>query len=142
MKKVALTLAGLLLIACSSAYAQDKGPADIMMQTEAAKKPATFPHAQHQAAIGCGECHHSMVDGQKVPFKEGDTVGKCTSCHNGDVLAGKAVTLEGFKKPLKLDTYKGAGHAKCFACHKAMAKKDPALKEKKIDKCGACHPKK
>ncbi|GAB4334775.1 MAG: cytochrome c3 family protein [Desulfobulbaceae bacterium] len=37
--------------------ADDKGPAEITLQTEAAKKPALFPHAAHQEKIECDKCH-------------------------------------------------------------------------------------
>ncbi len=117
----------------------DPGPADIKMVSEKSKKPkvALFPHKAHQDKFECAQCHHGMADdGKQVPYVDGQEIGKCDSCHNKDKLAGK------LKGKLKLDTIKGAGHGNCLACHKEMAKKDPALKEKKIDKCAACHPKK
>ena len=123
----------------SLANAADLGPADIKMVSESSKKPkvALFPHKAHQDKFDCAQCHHGMAaDGKQVPYVEGQDIGKCETCHNGEKLAGK------LKGKLKLDTIKGAGHGNCLACHKEMAKKDPALKEKKIDKCAACHPKK
>ena len=119
--------------------AVDAGPAEITMVLETSKKPkpAVFPHKKHQDTLKCADCHHSMADdGKQVPYVDGQEIGKCASCHNKDKLAGK------LKGKLKLDTIKGAGHGTCLACHKEMAKKDPALKAKKIDKCKACHPKK
>lgn len=118
--------------------AVDNGPEEITIVSSTSKKPkpAVFPHKKHQETLKCAECHHQMADGKQVAYKEGQEVGKCESCHNKDVLAGKK------KGKLKLDTIKGAGHGNCLACHKEMAKKDPALKAKKIDKCNACHPKK
>ena len=118
--------------------AVDAGPADITIVSSTSKKPkpAVFPHKKHQETLKCAECHHSNADGKQVAYKEGQKIEKCESCHNKDVLAGKT------KGKLKLDTIKGAGHGNCLACHKEMAKKDPALKERKIDKCKACHPKK
>jgi hypothetical protein len=122
----------------SVSFAEDKnGPETITLTaTGSAKpKPAVFPHRKHQATLKCGECHHSIKDGQQVPYAEGMEIGKCESCHNPKVLAGKT------KGPLKLDTLKGAGHGNCLECHKEMTKKDPALKDKKLDKCTTCHSK-
>jgi hypothetical protein len=118
--------------------AVDTGPAEITIVSSTSKKPkpAVFPHKKHQDTLKCAECHHSNTDGKQVAYKEGQKIEKCESCHNKDVLAGKT------KGKLKLDTIKGAGPGNCLECHKAMAKKDPALKERKIDKCKACHPKK
>ncbi|MGB3212695.1 MAG: cytochrome c3 family protein [Desulforhopalus sp.] len=122
----------------TSLATSDPGPAEITIESSksAKPKPAVFPHKKHQDAFECGECHHGMVDGKQVPYTEGQEIQKCEECHNADVLAGKK------KDKLKLDTIKGAGHGNCLVCHKEMAKNDPALKERKIDKCSACHPKK
>ncbi|NOR23420.1 MAG: class III cytochrome c [Desulforhopalus sp.] len=126
----------------SSMANADKGAAEIkMVGSKSAKpKPAVFPHAKHQEAFKCEECHHGMADGKKVAYTEGmDLKGKkCEGCHNSEyeALAGKKMGK------LKLDTIKGAGHGNCLACHKKMAKEDASLKERKIDKCAACHPKK
>lgn len=132
--------------AVSYAMATDAGPAEIEMIDADSKKPklALFPHKKHQDPeadgglnIACGECHHGMAEGKQVAYAEGQKMQKCIECHKADTaLAGKT------KGKLKLDTIKGAGHGNCLACHKEMAKKDAALKEKKIDKCATCHPKK
>lgn len=140
MKRAVIGFIGLLLCASSQVYAQEKGPADITLQTAEAKKPAVFPHAIHQEAYDCSTCHHGMADGKKVPYKAGDTIAKCNSCHNSDVLAGVSYTPEGEKKALKLDTLKGAGHGRCLACHKAIKAQDPA--KKALASCKTCHPKK
>ena len=137
-----LVLAVSTVLASASFATKDNGPADITLATKAAKKPSLFPHAKHQESISCGDCHHLMVDRKQVPLKEGAEIAKCQSCHNSDVLGGVKVTIAGLKKPLKLDTFKGAGHGNCLACHKSMAAKDSDLKDRKIDKCSACHPKK
>ncbi len=120
-----------------SSMATGTGPADITItDSKSAKpKPAQFPHKAHQDKFKCGDCHHGMADGKQVPYAEGMEIKKCETCHTGDTLAGK------MKDKLKLDTLKGAGHGNCLECHKEMAAKDPALKEKKIDKCATCHPK-
>lgn len=121
-----------------ASFADEKnGPETITLTaTGSAKpKPATFPHKKHQETLKCAECHHSMQDGKQVPYTEGMKIEKCESCHNPEKLAGKT------KGALKLDTLKGAGHGNCLECHKAMVAKDPALKEKKLDKCTTCHAK-
>lgn len=142
IKKAALAMCGILMLTGIAVQAQANGPTEMILQTDSGKKPATFPHAMHQKGLACGECHHGMADGKQVPFKKGDAIAKCTTCHNKDVLGGVTYKPDGFKKTLKLDTFKGAGHGKCLVCHKAIAKKDPAMKAKKIDKCNACHVKK
>ncbi|MGB3224600.1 MAG: cytochrome c3 family protein [Desulforhopalus sp.] len=123
----------------SSFATNDKGPAEITMTSSksAKPKPAQFPHEKHQNMdeITCADCHHGMDNGEMVPYKDGQEIKSCEECHNSEVLAGKT------KGKLKLDTLKGAGHGNCLECHKEMAKKDPALKEKGITKCSACHPK-
>ncbi len=124
-----------LSFAAILAFAADTGPADITLG-EGGKKPAVFPHKKHQDAFKCGDCHHGMADGKQVPYVEGQEIKKCESCHNPNVLAGKT------KGNLALDTLKGAGHGNCLECHKEKAAADPAMKEKKIDKCETCHPKK
>lgn len=125
----------LLVYGAIVAFAADNGP-EMITLAESGKKPAVFPHKAHQDAFKCAECHHGMADGKQVPFVEGQKVEKCDSCHNATVLAGK------MKDKLALDTLKGAGHGNCLECHKEKAKTDAALKEKKIDKCDTCHPKK
>ena len=144
LKKVlACSVASLFVFYGAASFisaAVDTGPAEITIVSSTSKKPkpAVFPHKMHQETLKlkCAECHHSNADGKQVAYEEGQKIEKCESCHNKDVLAGK------LKGKLKLDTIKGAGHGNCLACHKEMAKKDPALKAKKIDKCKACHPKK
>ena len=128
-----------VLVGSASCFAAaDAGPADITMVGAKSKKPkpAQFPHKQHQEVLTCADCHHSMADGKQVAYVDGQEIGKCESCHNAEVLPGVKVGK------LKLDTIKGAGHGNCLACHKKMAKENPELKAKKIDKCAACHPKK
>jgi len=140
LKKVLVCSVVSMFVLCGSivsSFAADAGPADIkIVDSKSAKpKPAVFPHKMHQDAFKCEECHHGMADGKAVPYTEDMEIQKCEACHNPDVLGGK------MKDKLKLDELKGAGHGNCLECHKAMAAKDPALKEKKIDKCATCHPK-
>lgn len=139
LKKVLACSVISLFVACvaiSYSLATDTGPADItMVGSKSAKpKPAVFPHAAHQKSLECGACHHGMADGKQVAYAEGQEIGKCESCHNKDVLAGKT------KGKLKLDTIKGAGHGNCLECHKEMAKKDES--KKALKSCKTCHPKK
>lgn len=122
---------------------KDKGPEKITIKPTAKKPkkaPVEFPHREHQKRLECGECHHSKgEDGKQVAYKEGQKNQKCSTCHNEKELKGRTLDLGG-KKPLKLDTLKGAGHGNCRACHRAEAKKDP--KKKHLKKCKTCHPKK
>lgn len=115
-----------------SSWAVDTGPAEITLVTAKAKKPAQFPHKMHQGMFKCAQCHHGMKDGKQVPYVEGQEIKKCDSCHNPEVMGANK----------KLDSFMKAGHARCKECHKEMTKKDPALKEKKLDKCTTCHVKK
>lgn len=139
MKKIiacsVVSLCMLLGTVFFTSAAGNLGPADITLD-EGGKKPVQFSHKKHQDAFKCAECHHGMAaDGKQVPYVEGQEVKKCGACHNATVLAGK------MKDKLALDTLKGAGHGNCLECHKAK-KDEPAIKDKKIDKCETCHPKK
>ncbi len=126
MKKAIILSAAFALVVgfgvASNTVAAEKGPADIVMQTAQAKKPAQFPHAKHQAAFKCEECHHSKTaDGKQGPYEAGKEA-KCESCHDG-----KTVTNP------KIDSFMKAAHENCKGCHKAQ-KKGP-------DKCDGCHKK-
>ena len=126
-----------VLVGSASCFAADAGPADITIASEKSEKPkpAVFPHKMHQEKFTCADCHHGMVDGKKVAYVDGQEIQKCEACHNAEVLPGAKSGRN------KLDTIKGAGHGNCYECHKKMAKENPELKAKKIDKCAACHPK-
>ncbi len=103
--------------------AQDTGPAEMVLKTAKAKKPALFPHAEHQKRLKCGDCHHSKgADGKQVPYTEGMKIEKCETCHNKD--AGM---------PKGLASFKDVAHKKCKGCHKKA--------DKKLTKCGVCHKK-
>ena len=109
----------------------DKGPAEITINPNG-KKPVKFPHAMHQKRLKCATCHHSKdKDGKQIPYTEGMKIQKCETCHTGDMLKGKVKGKTAFQR---------AGHGRCLACHKAMAKKDK--KYKKLKKCSTCHIKK
>ncbi|OQX15332.1 MAG: hypothetical protein BWK76_13365 [Desulfobulbaceae bacterium A2] len=119
----------------------DKGPEKIIMKptVDSPKKPeVTFMHRVHQdkIKIACGECHHSAEGGKQVPYKEGQKIENCASCHNAQKMPAQK---DG--KDNELATLKGAGHGNCVSCHKKKASEDPVLKEKGIDKCQNCHGK-
>jgi len=104
--------------------ANDKGPAEIILKAEKGTKPATFPHADHQAKNPCTECHHSKgADGKKAAYVEGQDIAKCSTCHNAD-LANE-----------KLNSFKKAAHVRCKGCHKAKKAEGASTK------CGTCHKK-
>ena len=131
MKKVLICSVALAFICTTGLISMandDKGPAEITLTStiDAAKKakPSVFPHAKHQETLKCADCHHSKdADGKQVAYVEGQKIEKCESCHN------KAAGM-----PKGLQTFKDAAHKNCKGCHKA--------KDKKLAKCGVCHPKK
>ena len=94
------------------------GPADITLQTEAARKPADFPHLQHQDLYACTACQHAK--------DEVMVIDKCASCHTKE-LANADV-----------NSYKKAAHKLCKDCHKVVNKEGS---EAPI-KCSGCHTKK
>jgi len=94
------------------------GPADIVLQTESARKPADFPHRQHQEAYSCTVCHHAT--------DEIMVIDKCANCHNKDI-----------DNP-DVNSYKKAAHKMCKDCHKDVRDQG---KEAPI-KCSGCHIKK
>jgi predicted CXXCH cytochrome family protein len=94
------------------------GPADITLQTEAARKPADFPHRQHQDSYACTACHHAK--------DEVMVIDKCASCHNKEIANAE------------VNSYKKAAHKLCKDCHKEVNKEGS---EAPI-KCSGCHTKK
>ena len=95
------------------------GPADITLQTETARKPADFPHRQHQETYSCIVCHHAK--------NEIMVIEKCAGCHTPDI-----------GNP-DVNSYKKAAHKLCKDCHKAVNSaegKDAPIK------CSGCHTKK
>ena len=120
-KKIVLCVAALAMVfsvAVGVSVAGNAGPADMVLKTEAGKKPATFPHKTHQDLMKCDVCHHTEADGKQGPYVAGQEA-KCASCH----------TDKG--------EYKKVAHKSCKGCHKAglNGKKGPT-------KCGGCHIKK
>lgn len=125
----------LVCFCAGQTIASDTGPAEMRLTSEGKSKkpPAVFPHKAHQDHITCSECHHDIKDGKQVPYKEGQEIKKCVSCHNKEVLPGIK------KGKNKLDTFKGAAHENCVTCHKSVAKQDPD--KKKLKSCKNCHQK-
>jgi hypothetical protein len=125
----AVVLAIALAFTFGSVYAGDKGPAEMVLKTEASKKPkpAFFPHAKHQEANTCADCHHSKdADGKQAAYAEGQKVEKCATCHNADMAN------------VKLNSFKKAAHGRCKACHKEQ---NAAGNTKAPTKCTGCHKK-
>lgn len=94
------------------------GPESITLKTESARKPADFPHRQHQESYGCTVCHHAK--------DEIMVIDKCESCHTSQI-SNAAV-----------NSYKKAAHKLCKDCHKEVNKEGS---EAPI-KCSGCHAKK
>ena len=94
------------------------GPAEITLQTEEARKPADFPHRQHQEAYSCTVCHHATGEIMVID--------RCGACHNLDI-----------SNP-EVNSYKKAAHKMCKDCHKKVneAGGDAPIK------CSGCHVKK
>ncbi|MFP3982682.1 MAG: cytochrome c3 family protein [Desulfurivibrionaceae bacterium] len=103
------------------AFAADKGPEEITMESERGIKPAEFPHAQHQEEFDCGDCHHSKdEEGNQVAYEEGQDIQTCDTCHNKDSDMDEA-----------LNSLMKAGHKNCKGCH---AEKAPEKQG-----CPTCH---
>ena len=121
-KKIVLCVAALAFVfsvAAGISVAGNAGPAEMVLKTDAGKKPATFPHKKHQDLMKCEQCHHTKAaDGKQGPYVAGKEA-KCASCH----------TAKG--------AYKKVAHKNCKGCHKAgfEGKNGPT-------KCKGCHVKK
>lgn len=100
MKKSVLCAAAFTMLfgftVAGGAMAEDKGPAEMTLTTEAGKKPAVFPHAAHQASdkVSCDDCHKNLdvkkmatdkdyahKEGCKACHKELGADTKCNTCH-------------------------------------------------------------
>ncbi len=74
---MACFIAGSLLGVCFALAAQDVGPEEIVLRTKKNKKPAKFPHRQHQGVLQCGDCHHTKGDdGKQAAYTEGMEIKK------------------------------------------------------------------
>lgn len=103
MKKLVLCSSLVLVMGlgvCGVTMAEDKGPAEIILQTAAAKKPATFPHAKHQGFMKCDDCHKdpNFPADKAWDMKKGHAF--CQDCHKNKEVNGKK------------------GPVKCTECHK------------------------
>ncbi len=120
----AVTFVFSLALAGGMAVAADTGPATMVLKAEKGTKPANFNHKKHQEANKCTACHHKKdANGAQVPIAEGDTIEKCATCHNAEVMGSNR----------KLNSFKAVAHTRCKGCHKKTG--GPT-------KCKACHPKK
>jgi len=86
MKKTILTTVAMAValgfaVAATNTVAADKGPADMVLKTTKAKKPATFPHAKHQEFIKCDDCHKSATYPQDKKWDAKVGHGFCKDCH-------------------------------------------------------------
>ncbi len=101
------------------------------------KPPVKFSHKKHaqEYKIACGQCHHIVKDGKKVPLPEGAAVEKCDKCHTEATIVGeKKLSPDLQKKNLKL-----AFHDNCIPCHKKAKEGKPTVKAPTT--CNQCHVK-
>jgi predicted CXXCH cytochrome family protein len=117
-KIILLCIAALFIAGSVMAVEVSIGPADMSLQTEAAKKPATFPHRDHQEMFACTACHH-VKDEVMI-------IDKCAGCHTKDISIAD------------VNSYKKAAHKLCKGCHKGVNKEGKAAPIK----CSGCHPRK
>jgi hypothetical protein len=133
-KKIIICVFGAIFLFCAGIVIADNGPEKMTLQAEKDKakkpKPAVFPHAKHQEIAKCADCHHSGKDGKQVPYAEGQKIAKCESCH-----------FKGSGMDKKLETFKGAAHVNCKACHKEFVASNPERADE-FKVCLPCHPKK
>ena len=145
VRKVLVYVVVVVCVVCGYFYVSpaaevNKGPKDMVLQTTKDKaskpKPATFPHALHQAAATCAACHHTQKDGKQSPYVEGMAIKKCEECH----FTGSSMPNDDdpAKNIVKLDTFKDAAHARCRSCHDKI-KKDKAELKEKWKGCLPCH---
>jgi len=124
-KLMTLALAASMTVcfALATSASANTGPAEMVLKTAKAKKPAQFPHKKHQDMFKCEECHHTKgADGKQGPYVAGEEK-PCESCHNSSIGNNK------------LDSFKEVGHANCKECHKANKDKGAPTK------CSGCHVK-
>ena len=118
LKLIIMGVALLFIVGNAFGVEVSIGPADITLQTEAARKPAGFPHRQHQDSYACTACHHAK--------DEVMVIDKCASCHTKEIANAD------------VNSYKKAAHKLCKDCHKVVNKEGS---EAPI-KCSGCHIKK
>ena len=132
---VALTGMLFLSVAVFTAAAKQDAPDEITLQNKGYKKDkkgsVKLSHKKHNVdyKITCADCHHVYKDGKNV-WKDGDTVEKCSACHDPKKKNKKT-------KAMKLQN---AYHKNCKNCHKALKKEGKPTGPFK--KCNGCHEKK
>lgn len=85
---VFLTVAGFAGMGMAS---DDKGPAEITLQTADAKKPALFPHAAHQEKVECDKCHKDANYTAGAWTKDSGHA-LCKDCHKANNASTKCGT--------------------------------------------------
>ncbi len=106
-KKAMLCAAALAMVigfgVAGNALAQDKGPETIVLKTAKGKKPALFPHHNHQARLDCKTCHEDSnfaKDANSWTKKQGHAL--CKSCHKKHKADGASTKCSNcHKKGLK-----------------------------------------
>jgi hypothetical protein len=102
MKKLVIVGAAVAFLCATGlvtmTMAEDKGPAEITLQTEAAKKPALFPHKAHQdRGVECKTCHESSNYAKGAWTKDAGH-GLCKDCHKAEGGPTKCGTCHPKKK--------------------------------------------
>ncbi|MBW2506847.1 MAG: cytochrome c3 family protein [Deltaproteobacteria bacterium] len=118
LKVAVISFVSLLITGSAFGVEVSIGPAEIVLQTESARKPADFPHRQHQETYSCTACHHAR--------DEIMVIDKCANCHTKEISNAE------------VNSYKKAAHKLCKDCHKEVnvqGKNAPI-------KCSGCHTKK
>jgi hypothetical protein len=104
-------------------------PDDLLISNDGYKSdkkgPVKLSHKKHSLdyKIGCIECHHVYQDGKNI-WKDGDSINKCSDCHDPKKNQANAMKLQ------------NAYHRNCKTCHKIEAKKG---KNAPYKKCNECH---
>lgn len=106
----------------------DFGPEKMLLSAAHSRKPARFPHKEHQKKIECAECHHTKdAQGHQLPYFDGMMIQRCATCHNKDNMPNS-----------KLSSFKLVAHYSCKGCHKRLSE---AEKAGPISDCIGCHMK-
>lgn len=90
------------------------------------RPPVKFGHQAHVDALenkGCGVCHHTPVDAEKLNYVEGQE-DSCLACH-------------GKHKENRIPALREAYHGSCTPCHRNMKKVQTSKSGPTT--CGECH---
>jgi len=122
--KMVSILFGTLFLAAVGLSAGDL-PKDIKIDEKGYEKdkkgPVEFAHQKHAEFRACIDCHHNYKD----VVEKGQSVRKCSECHNPLRKEGKVIKLQ------------SAYHKTCKHCHKALAKSGKPTGPFK--ECSGCH---